>query len=302
MKTAVIIIGIVLLVLIAFTLLLGYGLASFMVHPKCLTLDAGREYEDRTGFLRDYESFPKEEYVLEMQDGYKIHTIFVPAPEPTDKYVIITHGYTANRYGAVKYLHMYRDFGYNCVIYDDRGHGLNERTICTMGMKESKDLTEIIRDTFERYGKDIKLGLHGESMGSAMTVYALGEKPNVKFAVIDCGFADLMNVIQEKIKSLFHLPSIFCYPASLMCKLFFGYWVKEVQPIQALTENEVPLCFMHGEDDDFILYSNSIRMSEATKGYSEVNLFPGATHAVSITTDEERYRKVCKEFLEKVGM
>ena len=40
------------------------------------------------------------------------------------------HGFRANRYGAVKYVDTYIDLGYNCIIYDMRGHGENEIPIC----------------------------------------------------------------------------------------------------------------------------------------------------------------------------
>ena len=197
---------------------------------------------------------------------------------------------------------MYRDLGFHCVIYDNRGHGANEKSVCKMGLTEYQDLLEVIHDTRMRFGEEIRLGLHGESMGSAMTVYALGKKPDVTFAVVDCGFADLMNVIQKRMKTLFHLPVIFSYPASLICKLAFGYWVSEVQPIKALEENQVPVCFMHGEADDFIVCENSERMQKKTKGYSELHLFPGARHAESIAVDETGYRKSVQGFLQHCGM
>jgi len=41
-------------------------------------------------------------------------------------------------------------------------------------------------------------------------------------------------------------------------------------------------------------------MHQVTKGYSELHLFPGANHAVSIISDMERYETVLKLFLERV--
>ena len=52
---------------------------------------------------------------------------------------------------------VFRRVGYNCVIYDDRRHGENEKTVTTFGLKESKDLLAVIRDTRERFGKDIMM-------------------------------------------------------------------------------------------------------------------------------------------------
>lgn len=302
MKVFFIVMAVLLVVCVIMTFVLGYFLSAYMVHPDAKSLEWIREYETNAGFWRDYDSFPKEEYQITMKDGYTLQAEYVPANVESDRYVIITHGYTANRYSSLKYLHMYRDMGFSCVIYDNRGHGANERCVCKMGLTEANDLLEVIEDTKKRFGNHIRLGLHGESMGSAMTVFALGEKPNVEFAVVDCGFADLRNVIQKKMKTLFHLPGFLCYPASLMCKLCFGYWVGEVQPIRALETNQVPVCFMHGEADDFIVCENSGRMQEATKGYSEIHLFPNARHAESIAVDETGYRRITKEFLSRCKM
>ena len=70
-----------------------------------------------------------------------------------------------------------------------------------------------------------------------------------------------------------------------------------------LRDNEVPVCFIHGAADGFIKPSNSERMHEAQKGYSEIHLIPGAEHAQSReVSGEEEYRKIIKEFLEKIGI
>ena len=281
---------------------IGYFLAAYMVHPECKSLEWIREYEENAGFWRGYHELPKRSYQLTMADGYTLEAEYVPGPVESNRYVIITHGYTANRYSSLKYLHMYRDMGFHCVIYDNRGHGANKRTICGMGLTEYRDLLEVIEDTKRRFGDGILLGLHGESMGSAMTVYALGEKPGVEFAVADCGFADLMNVVQGKLKRQFHLPGLLAYPASLMCRLVFGYRVSEVRPIRALADNSIPICFMHGEEDDFISMENSKRMHRENKGYSELHLFPGARHAEAIVVDETGYRRIVRAFLQTCGV
>ncbi len=216
-----------------------------------------------------------------------------------DKYVIITHGYTDNRFGAMKYVKFYLDLGFNCIVYDLRGHGENAEAICTYSIKESKDLNALISDTYDRYGKNIYLGLQGESLGSATTISVLGQRQDVKFAVADCGFADIENVLQVGIKSM-HLPSFMVKLASLACKIRYGFFFSEAQPIQSLSGNQVPILFIHGADDTFIVPDNSKRMSEATAGYSEFYTVPGAAHAMSAIQDPTSYAKYIEAFLEKI--
>ena len=67
-----------------------------------------------------------------------------------------------------------------------------------------------------------------------------------------------------------------------------------------LDDNTVPILFIHGADDNFILPKNSEDMAKRTKGMSEVYLIPGAEHAVSILTDKDSYQKCVSGFLSKL--
>lgn len=300
MKTAAVIICVTILVAVLMCLAIGYKLATFLAKPKRITLESARETEKSKGYWGDFDEYPIEEYKVRAGDGYELCTCFAPAKEESDRYVIITHGYTYNRYGSVKYLHLFRNMGFNCIIYDDRAHGLNAEAVCTMGLKESEDLLDLIEDTYARYGKNIRLGLHGESMGSALTTIALMQKPRVEFAVLDCGFSSLVDLVKEKLKGMFHCPTWFMYPSSLMCKLCYGYWLGEVEPVKALYENEIPICIMHGKADRLINYTHAQKLQKANRGYCELHLFEGADHAESLNSDEDRYIRTVKEFIECV--
>ena len=102
---------------------------------------------------------------------------FLKNPQPTDKYVIISHGYTDNRMGALKYAPMYLELGFNCIVYDLRGHGENERTFTTYSIRESHDIAELVKDTRSRYNDISQLGLHGESLGAASTAASMKYQP-----------------------------------------------------------------------------------------------------------------------------
>jgi len=276
-------------------------LASYVVHPKCISVEDARKFESEKGFFRNIEKYTINRYTVESFDGYKLNTMMVPADEPGDKFVIISHGYTYNHIGSIKYVNIYHSLGYNCILYDDRGHGENDKFNCTLGINESKDLMAVIDDTYKRYGSGIYLGLHGESMGSGLQIMALKYKPDVRFIVNDCGYASLIDVLSWKVRQQFHLPSWLAYTSSIMCSIFYGYSFTKVRPIDNLKDNKIPICFIHGAEDNFIDKSHSERMHNETSGYSELHLFPGAGHAKSLESDEERYYKVVEGFLNKVA-
>lgn len=296
-----IVIVLVILLSAAFSLMLARNVAE----PKPHSPEEIRGRIMEADLLGAFDSLPKEEYEVRSFDGFRLHTVFLPAEQPSDRYVILSHGYTINYYGSVPYALMFRDLGFHCILYDSRGHGSNERSVCTMGVSESKDLVAEIEDCYRRFGRGIRIGLHGESMGAGLQIMALGELrkrpelPSPDFVVNDCGYADLAGVLSGKLRSEMHLPGWLVRPASLACRLRYGYSFTGVRPIDALPDNTVPICFIHGDSDSFIPYDHSVRMQKATGGYSELHLFAGAEHAGSMRADRQAYRRIVREFLEK---
>ena len=274
------------------------GLASQIAAPEVSTLDKEISWEKEHGLWGNYDSYEKEEYTVKAYKDYELHVTLVKNPVETDKYVIISHGFKSNRYGAVKYVDTYMDLGFNCIIYDLRDHGENTKTAVSLGQFESEDLEKLIEDSYNRYG-NIKLGLHGESMGAATSLMVLAKKPKVDFVVADCGFSNLYDLLHTGYavaKVGFVLPSV-----NLAVKLRYGYDLKKTSPKDALVGNEVPICFIHGEADTFILPENSQVNKAATAGYSELHLVPNAAHAQSREVlGEAEYRGIIGDFLNNI--
>ena len=195
---------------------------------------------------------------------------------------------------------MYLDMGFHIIFYDLRGHGENEPDFCTFSIRESKDLDCLIQDTRQRFSDIQVLGLHGESLGGATTIAVLKYHPAIDFAVDDCGFSEIIPIMQAGLKNM-HIPGSLVHLASLCAKIRYGYFFREMRPIDSLQGNQVPLLFMHGEADSFIPCSHSVQMQKADPGYSEIHLIPEAEHARSILTAPEEYRKAVRNFLEKHG-
>lgn len=302
MPVPILVLIIILALLLVFLVVASVLLARMVAQPHRITIPDEIKYEKEKGMWRNYDDYPKEEYTINSYDGYELNMLYVPAEEVSNKYVIISHGYSGCRLGSVKYLHLFHDLGFNAMLYDDRGHGDNVRVACTMGFKESRDLMEVIKHVYERFGNDIVLGLHGESMGSALSNNALQYSPRVDFIVSDCGYNDLMKLYEHLVSKNLHLPKFFASTASLVSRIFYGYFYKQVSPIRYIKENEIPICFFHGDSDSLIPCEHAKEMHEANKGYSELYIIPGAEHAMSVVTDEAFYRERVKEFLEKTGV
>ncbi len=290
---------IVLIVLLVLILVGALGFGTYVMTGKRQTYEEALEWQSAHYDISFYEKLQKTDYEIPSYDGYVLHAQFLKNPVDTDKYMILTHGFTDNHYGALKYAKMYLDYGFNLVIYDLRGHGANKRTFVTYAIRESRDVMAVVADTRRRYGNIRVLGLHGESLGAASTAMCMKYKPQVNFGVCDCGFADIENVIKGSVESM-HLPGFCYYLAALGAVIRYHYSFGKMRPIDALSENTVPMLFIHGDADQLIPYQNSERMAAKTAGYSEVRLIPGATHAESVLKDTTAYREYVEAFLKKI--
>ena len=290
------VIGIVIAVLLILMITMAFIIGNMAMGGKRQTLEEARAWQEAHYDLSWYDPLEKTDYTVTSYDGYILHAQFLKNPGDTSRYVIISHGYTDNRFGALKYASMYLEQGFNIIVYDLRGHGLNEPTYCTYTLRERKDLLAMILDSRERYPRASLFGIHGESLGASTSIAVLEEKPPVDFVVADCGFSEILPVIKIGAAQM-HVPGFMVDLASVVTGIRFGWSFSRMRPIESLKENTIPILFIHGADDDFILPEHSEKMKEATKGYAEMHLIPGAAHAMSIITDPKAYRKYVANFL-----
>ena len=289
---AVMIVCVLIIALIA----LGFYLAKYSMTGKRQTLEEARAWQEEHYDLSWYDPLEKTDYTVTSYDGYVLHAQFLKNPGSTSRYILISHGYTDNRFGALKYAGMYLEQGFNVIVYDLRGHGLNEPTFCTYSARERKDLLALIQDSRERYPNATLFGIHGESLGAATSVAVLEEKPQIDFVVADCGFSEISSVLKGGLKGM-HLPGFLVDVASLCAKIRYGYSFSQMRPIDSLKDNQIPILFIHGAEDSFILPEHSEKMKAMTKGYAELHLIDGAAHAMSVITGPDAYRKYVAAFL-----
>ena len=116
--------------------------------------------------------------------------------------------------------------------------------------------------------------------------------------VADCGFSDIDNVLREGYKNA-GAPTFLIDVADFGAKIRYHYSLKKMRPIDSLADNELPILFIHGADDTFILPKNSEDMAARTKGYSEFHIIQGAGHAESILNQPEEYERIVRAFLNR---
>lgn len=288
---------VLLLIIVLILIVVGILLVNYVTLPKRTSLEEAINYSKEHDYWKDFDSYEKETVEIKSYDGYMLHGMILK--NEGKKFVIITHGYTDNRYGSVKYCHMYRDMGYQVLLYDLRHHGENESCYCSMGYKEHKDILAISKHLKEHYGNDITIGLHGESLGCASSILALGQSDTFDFCVADCGFSDLYKLLSYQAYQTFRLPAIFAHLASGICYIMHGHSFSEIRPIDSFLTSQTPILFLHGKEDDFIPPYMSMNMYDKAHSYKRIELVDFAKHARSYEILRNDYEAKVKQFLEE---
>ena len=308
MSTALVVLPILLGLLVIGILAVSWVLSGMVVQPKRWDYMKSLEEEmKRGGFTRaEYDALPREESYLPSTFGYDIHVMTLPRPEgpafPDGKrrVAVIAHGYSYTLFGSVKYAQLFRKLGFDCVLSDQRNHGLSGRAPTTMGWCEAEDLATVCAYARRRFGEDCVLGTHGESMGGATVLMHAPTDESLAFVVEDCGYSSLPDQLAFDMRAVYHLPRFpFLAIASVFSRLRGGIAFRQVMPRDrvAAVKAELPMLFIHGMADDFVPSYMVFENYGAKRGVKGLLLFPGAVHACSFFTDRVSYGQRLEAFL-----
>ena len=280
--------------------------AAASVKPKLIPAEREINGNKKRGLWLDYDSYDKQDYTIEGKDGYILHATFVSTPQTrgTGKYVIICHGHTSSRNGAVKYANCYIKLGFSCITYDARTHGENKKDKCTLGNVESEDLIKVIDDTRKRYTGVKILGLQGESMGSSTAIHSLRFDPKIDFIVSDCCFVGTYEVIRDCYKNI-HLQCLMPF-VWIAGKIIYKVDIKQTNALKCLKGKKTPILFIHGAGDTFVKPYNAKTLYDEAKNngaYTELIYVEGAGHAQSRQfAGFEQYTGYIENFLKNIGI
>ena len=294
----------IILVLLLIILLVGSFISAYIItHGRRQTMDESWQWEyDNVPGTRRFTKDMLNDYTVKGPHNEDIYVSLLSAKEESKKYVILAHGYTDTRYGMMKYVPHYYDLGFNCIMFDERGHGMSKPEPCSYSLREPDYLIAVFEDAFKRFGEDITVGLHGESLGGATVLTSLANetiKKRTAFVVDDCGFVEIIPVIKGLMKTM-HVPAFMVYPASIAATVMYGISFFKARPIKYVRGNKIPLLCIHGADDKVISPDNSKRAYETTEGVKELHLIKGADHALSAVVAPKEYGEILSGFVNKV--
>lgn len=249
---------------------------------------------------------PHEKWEIQSADGLKLRARCIPAQQPTDRWVVCVHGYTATGPNEFAwFFDFYRRMGFNLLLPDNRAHGESEGEYVGMGVLDSRDIRLWLQELLRRMDGQCRIVMHGVSMGAAtVTTLAGQETPaQVRGTLADCGYTSVWDEFAHQMRAMYHLPPFpVLHLAGLVCRLRAGYGLHEFSPMDAVKQAKKPMLFVHGAADNFVPTRMGKALYEACVSEKELLLVEGAAHAVSYRTSPDAYEQAARAFFERIGM
>lgn len=260
--------------------------------------DVGLQLADTSAWWTE-QAF--EDWSITSGDGLQLHAYYLEAKQPTNRTVILAHGYSGLPEQMGGYTKMYRDvLGYNVLLPDARGHGKSEGNYIGFGWPERKDYVKWINKVIERTGNDSQIVLHGVSMGGATVMMTSGENlpPNVKAIVEDCGYTSVTDELSYQLKRMYHLPSFpIVHSTSLLTKIRAGYTFNEASALDQIKKSKTPILFIHGDADLFVPSEMVYTLYENGPKDKKLFVVPGAGHGKARRVDPVGYDREVTQFI-----
>ncbi|EGT2190532.1 alpha/beta hydrolase [Clostridium perfringens] len=253
-----------------------------------------------------YNSVSKEDITLKSFDGLNLTSTLIMNENPTNKFIILVHGVSICYVGSLKYFDIFYKNGFNVLIVNQRRHGKSEGKYSTYGFYEKYDVNMWIEYLKSRFGNDIILGLHGESMGAGTVMETIPLNDSIKFVIEDCGYSNFHELIGFQITHAYknRLVRKILRPSLIFANFFMKtkakFSMKKIVPIDIVSSTSLPMMFIHGKEDYFVPWYMAVDLYKAkTKGYKELYLVEGAKHAEALEVNKILYEKKIMTFIEK---
>ena len=267
----------------------SYETAYSMVYGRYPELQAWHDSLKANGLWRDT--------FLTNADGLRLHGILVEHPKSdtlaNTGAMMIIHGYMDDAPVMMRYTYCdYEMLHRNVFLPERQWCGLSEGDHITFGWRDRIDM-HLWLDLMHNLWHE-PIVVHGLSMGAATTMMLSGDEIPDSLQVVgyveDCGYTSTWDQLVYKLKSDYGLPAFpLLYQASLVNKLWHGWWFSEGDAIGQVSKCQEPMLFIHGTADSYVPYWMAEQLYAAKPGKKELWSLPGVEHAKSIHDHWEEY-------------
>jgi hypothetical protein len=226
---------------------------------------------------------------------------WIPAEDvSSDRTVILLHGYSDAKVGAIGWAPLFHELGYHILAIDHRAHGESGGTVFTGGHYEKHDLSQVIDQLrHQQPAATRQLVLFGISMGSAIAAHTAAMRDDIDGLILESWVGDFIFASQAH-TNLMGLPGGIVNDLSA----HFAAWLtgadfRRDRAILALPKIQCPVLLILGTADVFGDREATRQVAEAMPNV-ELWFPEGVEHVLAMGTVYDEYKHRIAQFLARI--
>ncbi|MFA6675778.1 MAG: alpha/beta fold hydrolase [Bacilli bacterium] len=225
--------------------------------------------------------------------------------EPSHQYIIYVHGWCGSPDEETKLLRdIHEKLDYNIICIEQRAQWDSHIKLCTMGIRESRDLLDWINYVIKQ-DDQAHIVLYGMSMGAAtvsmVNKYSLPSQ--VKCLIADAGYSSIYETFLDSSYANFKswFSHLLISSAYVDLEIFHHLDIKKESPLKALSHCQIPCLFIQGDQDQMVPLACLARNAAAVKKGIDVKteVFKGVLHGLCAVADYNRYYQITTDFIKR---
>jgi fermentation-respiration switch protein FrsA (DUF1100 family) len=258
--------------------------------------------KDRNEHIKIAQRIDFQKVTVRSDDGFVLYGYSYRNPALSSRTAILIHGHHSNAFeGSSSMALSYIRHGYSVLMPDSRACGNSEGKLGTFGVQERYDVLKWAKYITQHYPAEA-IVLQGCSLGAATVCMCadLNLPNNVKAIVSDCAFANIHEQLKFAVRATAHIPDWLILPQALhWFHHLTGQSVDSCSPVSSVSHAKVPMLFIHGSEDHYVLPDNAKKLYDACSMPKELLMIPHAGHASSRYTDKQVYERHLFLFLDQ---
>ncbi|MCG6152814.1 alpha/beta hydrolase [Leptospira bandrabouensis] len=195
-----------------------------------------------------------QEVEIKTEDKLNLVSYWIPTKNAKAT-ILLVHGHGGQRNEGLRFAKSLHNAGYNLLLLSlRRNHG----GFASMGFHEQKDVEAAL--SFLKTNGYNKIGIFGFSMGSATSIIAMADHPEIQAGIFSSGYGSAIDVLVESANRDFGIPY---YPLIPLVKLALNFRgdmdIDSVRPIDKIASiSPRPIAIFHCTKDDYVDYHHAL--------------------------------------------